>query len=459
MLSDAVLSYLMLFPAYWLRFYVLRGFRTLPFANYMRVGAAIVLLQIFTYATLGVYRTSRVIRIRSEIIKLLEANLLVVLLLLGWLFLGHNEHYSRGWVFLFFALSTGTTVCKHALVQRSLRRLRGSGKNLRHVLLVGAGESARKYLKTIQAYSQLGYQPIGYVAGHTAPGFTIPYLGGYEALENVLERTNPDKVISAIELSDYERTPLIIACCEKAGVKLSIIPFYADYIPAHPQFDDLYGVPLLDIRRIPLDNFANAFLKRAGDIAGALLLLVLLSPLMLVCAVGVKLSSPGPILFRQERIGKDKKPFTIYKFRSLRVNAESDTAWSRKTDPRRTRFGTFLRRCSLDELPQLFNVLGGSMSLVGPRPEIPHYVDLFREEIPLYMVRHQVRPGITGWAQIHGYRGDTPIRERVEHDIWYIENWSFWLDIRILLATVFKGAFINREEAVCSTQTASPQDD
>ena len=152
--------------------------------------------------------------------------------------------------------------------------------------------------------------------------------------------------------------------------------------------------------------------------------------------------------WRQERIGKDKKPFTMYKFRSLVVNTASETAWSQKADERRTDFGAWMRRCSVDELPQLFNVLCGEMSLVGPRPEIPYFVNRFKENIPLYMVRHQVRPGITGWAQIHGYRGDTPIKERVEHDIWYIENWSLWLDIRILLDTIFRRRFLNDEEPV-----------
>ena len=250
---------------------------------------------------------------------------------------------------------------------------------------------------------------------------------------------------TAIELEDYGRTPHIIACCEKAGVKLSIIPFYAEYMPTHPQYDDLDGIPLLNIRRIPLENYGNAILKRAMDIILALVMLIALSPLMLLCAVGVKLSSPGPVLFRQQRVGKGKKRFTMYKFRSLVVNGASDTAWSQKTDTRRTNFGAWIRHFSLDELPQLFNVLLGDMSLIGPRPELPAFVNRFKEEIPLYMVRHQVRPGITGWAQIHGFRGDTPIKERVEHDIWYIENWSFWLDIQILLETLFCGRFINDE--------------
>ncbi|MBR1497414.1 MAG: exopolysaccharide biosynthesis polyprenyl glycosylphosphotransferase, partial [Oscillospiraceae bacterium] len=237
----------------------------------------------------------------------------------------------------------------------------------------------------------------------------------------------------------------IIECCEKAGVKLSIVPFYADYMPAHPQFDDLNGIPLMNIRRIPLDNFANAFIKRAMDIAGALMMLLLSSPFLLIAVIGIKLSSPGPILFRQVRVGRNRKPFTLFKLRTMRVNTEESSAWSKKEDGRRTRFGSLLRKISLDEVPQALNILRGDMSLVGPRPELPIFVDRFKNEIPLYMVRHQVRPGLTGWAQINGFRGDTPIKERAEHDIYYIENWSLWFDIQILLATVFKGKFINDE--------------
>jgi len=178
---------------------------------------------------------------------------------------------------------------------------------------------------------------------------------------------------------------------------------------------------------------------------GSLLLIVLTSPVMLFAAIGVKLSSPGPVIFRQERIGRDKKPFSMYKFRSMRVNGGQDTGWSRDHDDRKTKFGALIRKCSIDELPQLFNVLKGDMSLVGPRPEVPFYVEQFKEEIPLYMVKHQVRPGITGWAQVNGFRGDTSIRGRIECDIYYIEHWTLFFDIKILFMTLFKG-IINSEK-------------
>ena len=250
-------------------------------------------------------------------------------------------------------------------------------------------------------------------------------------------------MIAALEDKNAHLIPLIIRECNDAGIRFSFIPAYARYLSSHPQVDSVNGIPLLNIRRIPLDGWVNAFIKRCVDILGALVLILLSSPVMLVCAIGVRLSSPGPILFKQARVGYNGKIFHMYKFRSMRVNDRSDTAWSTKKDDRRTPFGSFIRKYSLDELPQFFNVLFGDMSLVGPRPEIPHFVEQFREEYPLYMVKHQVRPGITGWAQVNGLRGDTSIEKRVRYDIYYVENWTLLFDIQILLMTL--RCFVNDE--------------
>ncbi|MEG2958636.1 MAG: exopolysaccharide biosynthesis polyprenyl glycosylphosphotransferase, partial [Oscillospiraceae bacterium] len=256
---------------------------------------------------------------------------------------------------------------------------------------------------------------------------------------SVLQINNPDEVVAALDAGDYHQMESIIAACEKTGCKLSILPFYSKFLPAHPDIDEVGGLMLINLRRIPLDNLFYAFIKRATDLIGSVLLIVLTSPIMLFAAIGIKCTSPGPVIFRQERVGLNKKTFVMYKFRSMRLNDESTTAWSTDQDPRKTKFGAFLRKCSIDELPQFFNVLFGSMSLVGPRPELPHFVSQFQDSVPLYMVKHQVRPGITGWAQVHGLRGDTSIPARVEHDIWYIEHWTWALDIKILFMTIFKG--------------------
>lgn len=445
--SDGLIIYAMLPLAFWLRFYVLpNGFINKPLENYLWIGVVITLIQLFTYAAFGLYRSQRRVKLRNELSRLWRASALDLALLFGWLFLDHGEHYSRIVLSLFFVMSVFLMSVKRFVTRRTLRFYRRRGYNQKHILIVGSGPEALKYLNEIRKDRDLGYAPIGYLSDKTSSELGLTYLGSYNALGRVLQRYNPDEVVSAVDAKDYGCTAQIISECEKAGVKLSIIPFYAEYMPSNPQFDDLNGIPLLNIRHIPLDNLANAFVKRAMDIIGSGLFLILAWPFMLVCAIGVKLSSPGPAVFGQERIGRNKKPFMMYKFRSMRVNDNEDSGWSRKADSRRTRIGSFMRKFSIDEILQFWNVLKGDMSLVGPRPEMPKFVDEFREEFPLYMVRHQVRPGITGWAQVNGLRGDTSIRDRVEYDIYYIEHWSLLFDLQILLITVFGAKFINDEQ-------------
>lgn len=254
-----------------------------------------------------------------------------------------------------------------------------------------------------------------------------------------------DEVILALPLDAHSKYSSIIAACEKAGVRTLIIPDFFDYLPARPYFDNFAGMPMINVRDIPLDMTGNKMAKRLFDIVFSLFAIIMISPVMLIVALGVRLTSPGPIIFRQERVGLNRRNFMMYKFRSMKMqqDGEEDTGWSTREDPRRTRFGTFIRKTSLDELPQFFNVLLGHMSVVGPRPERPFYVEQFRDEIPKYMVKHHVRPGITGWAQSNGLRGDTSIEERIKHDIFYIENWSLLFDIRIIFKTIRNG-FVNK---------------
>ena len=223
------------------------------------------------------------------------------------------------------------------------------------------------------------------------------------------------------------------------------MPDYHNIIPTKPYTEDLQGLPVINIRYVPLSNTFNAMLKRIVDIFGALVAIILFSPVMLFSCIMIKLTSPGPLIYRQTRVGLHNKPFEMYKFRSMEVQTEEKEkkAWTVKNDPRVTGFGKFMRHTSIDELPQLFNILKGDMSLVGPRPERPFFVEKFREEIPRYMVKHQVRPGLTGWAQVNGYRGDTSIRKRIDCDLYYIENWTLGLDFKILFLTFFKG-FVNK---------------
>lgn len=443
--TDGALVFGNLLLAYWIRFYLMPGaVFNLPFVYYCYLGAALAPLHLFTYASFGLYESFRRIRLYRELGRLFWANVLDLTLVLTALFLAKEMHFSRMTLFVSLALNLAVLGGKRVALRLILRHYREMGYNQKHVVILGGGELARKYLEVVQRDRELGYHPVGYVSERPTLG-VLKHLGSYGELEHILERTRPDEVVSAIPMEDYKRTPAIIAACEKAGVKLSILPFYAEYMPTTPQFEDLNGLPLLNIRRIPLDNWGNAFAKRTLDIVGSLVLILLTSPIMLLTAVGVKLSSPGPVIFRQKRVGKGKREFYMYKFRSMRVNTRQDTGWSRDRDDRKTRFGALIRKCSIDELPQFFNVLKGDMSLVGPRPEVPFYVEQFREEIPLYMVKHQVRPGITGWAQVNGLRGDTSIKARIEHDIYYIEHWSFFFDIQILFLTLWKGV-VNSEK-------------
>lgn len=445
-ITDGLSVFCTLLLAFWVRFYLLPGGEiSVPFREYVILGAVLIPIYLFSYASFGLYESFRRKRLYQELGRLLTVNILDMFLLQSFLFAFKEVHFSRWTLIIFFLLNTAALGGKRILLRMLLRYYRQRGYNLKHVLIVGTGPMARRYLNKIRTNKELGYQAMGYVSDDADGWRGLVYLGGYQDLNRILEKFSPDEVVAAIPAEDFTKTPLVISACEKAGVKLSIIPFYAEYMPTNPEFDDLDGLPLLNIRHIPLDNWGNAFMKRAMDIVGALILIVLTSPIMLIAAIGVRLSSPGPIIFSQKRVGRNKKTFQMYKFRSMRVNDRQDIGWSRDKDDRKTAFGSFIRKFSIDELPQFFNVLKGDMSLVGPRPEVPFYVEQFREEIPLYMVKHQVRPGITGWAQVNGLRGDTSIKDRIEHDIYYIEHWTVFFDIEILFMTLFKG-IVNSEK-------------
>ena len=445
-ITDGILIYPMLPLAFWLRFYVLPGGEiSITLRQYLILGFFFTLSQLFLYAAFGLYQQHRRMRLLRELPRVAGVSLLNLLVMMSWLFISRESNYSRQTLLIFFGLYVLLVALKRVLMRKGLRYLRGKGVNVKRVIVVGSGRQARSYLAEIGADPELGYRAVGYIAPEESQDLELPWLGGFDAMKEVFDRERPDEVVSAVDMADYARTPEIIDACEGSGSKLAIIPIYAEYMSARPQFDDLNGIPLLNLRYIPLDNWLNAFCKRAMDIIGSALILLLSSPVMLICAIGVKLSSPGPVIFKQKRIGLNKKPFMMYKFRSMRVNSRQDVGWTSNEDDRKTKFGSFIRKYSLDEFPQFWNVLKGDMSLVGPRPEVPYYVELFREEVPLYMVKHQVRPGITGWAQVNGFRGDTSIEGRIEHDIFYIEHWTLWLDVKILWMTVFGGKFKNEE--------------
>lgn len=450
-LSDAVLIVLCYLFASWLWLDVIKNkasnMAALSSLNARGMLAAVIyaVWTVFLLSLLRVYHTSRVHRSGRESTRILAGNAIALATAASVLFLFRLQDFSRGVLGVYFLSSSAMLIGKRKVIRSLLRRMRARGYNLKHMLVVGSGNLAQRYMQNVQAQPSLGI----HVEQCLTPDDSL-----LETLENSLHGAGIDEVILALAPDELSVTADVIQVCEKCGTKISVVPFYNDIIPTRPTIDTVGDLKLIQLRTTPLDEPINALTKRAFDIVVSGLLLVILSPLFLLLAIAIRLSSPGPVLFRQERIGLNKKPFIMYKFRSMRVNAEQDTAWSGSSDDRRTWLGSLLRKISLDELPQLFNVLTGTMSLVGPRPEIPFYVERFRETVPLYMVKYQVRPGMTGWAQIHGLRGDTSIPARVEHDLWYIENWSLGLDIKILFKTAFCG-MVNQEN-VSSAANSKP---
>ena len=316
------------------------------------------------------------------------------------------------------------------------------------MICVGYSRAAEEYIDRVLANPQWGYVIRGILDDNVPAGTEykgIKVLGRIANLNIILPENRLDEIAITLGLSEYYRLEEIVALCEKSGVHTKFIPDYNKIIPTKPYTEDILGLPVINIRYVPLNSTFNALVKRAMDIAGSIVGIIVTSPLMLLMCVIIKLTSPGPLIYKQERVGLHNQTFRMYKFRSMEVQPESEEkkAWTVKNDPRVTPIGKFMRHTSIDELPQLFNILKGNMSLVGPRPERPFFVEKFREEIPRYMVKHQVRPGLTGWAQVNGYRGDTSIRKRIEYDLYYIENWSIGLDIKIIFLTFFKG-FINK---------------
>jgi exopolysaccharide biosynthesis polyprenyl glycosylphosphotransferase len=352
--------------------------------------------------------------------------------------------FSRAMI-IYAWLLTITLVMAGRVIYHWLRtRARAEGWGRDRVLIVGTGDVAQMILQKIQWSPWLAYEVVGLVTkngnGGHPPGSVlgIPVLGTADDLPRLIDKNAVNEVIIALPEASHEEALGIIALCDRSTISVKVFPDVFQFIAGQVTIDDLGGLPLLAVRDVALRGWKLTF-KRAMDILGSAVLLVVLSPLMLLVAILVKLESPGPVFYVQERMGLDARPFPCIKFRSMRQDAEQDgPGWTTPIDPRRTRLGALIRRLNIDELPQLINVLLGEMSLVGPRPERPVYVEQFRKNIPRYMDRHREKAGLTGWAQVNGLRGDTSITERTKYDLWYIENWSLLLDIKILIRQVFR---------------------
>ena len=450
----AVVDAVILTISYWLAWYV--RFRSgifsssveaVPYAVYMRALFVMIPAMLILYSACNLYSTHRLKGRRVEIASITQANITGGLIFMTALQLLHQEYWSRSMIFIFFVFNVVLDASARFFIWGSVCRMRKRGRNLKSVLLVGYSRAAEEYIDRVVQNPQWGYNIRGILDDKVESGtlyMGVKVIGRIDNLMVILPENHLDEIAITLGLSEYYRLEEIVALCEKSGVHTKFIPDYNNIIPTKPYTEDILGMPVINIRYVPLSNTFPAAVKRCMDIVGSIICIIIGAPLMLVCAAIIKTTSPGPVIFCQERVGLHNRPFMMYKFRSMVVQ-EAKTekkAWTVRDDPRVTPIGRFMRKTSIDELPQLFNVLKGEMSLVGPRPERPFFVEKFQEEIPRYMVKHQVRPGMTGWAQVNGYRGDTSIRRRIDCDLYYIENWTIGLDIKILFLTVFKG-FIN----------------
>ena len=408
------------------------------------LAVAYSLMLFFVLSILGFYNTTRTRQLIWKVRTIFLAVTLSTLIATTLFFVFRLVEFSRGVILAFYVITLIFLIGKYVFMRLVLRRFRGKGYNLKHVVIIGTGKLAKQYKNDITTESELGFHIIGFIGNQNLLTEDEKWLGPFKVVDDVLSSTDINEVVIALDPEEYNRLWVIIPACERNGVKYSVIPFYNDIIPNNPTIETIGHSKLISMRVNRLENLGWAILKRGFDILAGIIGLIILSPLLLIISVCVKCSSPGPILFKQTRVGYQRKEFQMLKFRSMKQNDQEDTAWTTDEDPRRTRIGAFLRKTSLDELPQLINVLKGDMSLVGPRPELPYFVEQFKDTVPYYMVKHQVKPGMTGWAQINGYRGDTSIEKRIELDLWYIDHWSMWLDLKIMFRTIFGGT-LNKE--------------
>ena len=444
-LSDAVISVISVVLAYLLIFYLLVFEQNYPLIDYIKLALLFIPVQLFTFGCVGLYDSYRTSTFGKELMRIIEAFFIDGLIMIAMLYIVKIIDFSRWALAIFLMLDVLLIATKRLILRKTLKRFRAKGYNKKYVVLIGGGDTAAHYLDVIRREKEMGFECDGYISDDNE--LDAERLGGFDEMFDILDRHSYSEAVCALDSDEMEHLGDAVEACERTGTKISVIPAIYKYMSATPAIDMVGGIPMMNIRRIPLDNMGNAFMKRAMDIAGSLVMIILSSPVMLISALIIKLTMGGKVIFKQQRVGLNKKIFTMYKLKSMKDNAESDTAWSTDNDPRKTRFGAFIRKLSIDELPQLFNVLKGDMSLVGPRPEIPFYVDSFKHSIPMYMLKHQVKPGMTGLAQINGYRGDTSIEKRIEYDIEYIESWNIFLDISILIKTVFSG-FVNKEKLI-----------
>ncbi|MCM2323716.1 MAG: undecaprenyl-phosphate glucose phosphotransferase [Oligoflexia bacterium] len=436
--------------SYWLRFYlplieVTKGFP--DFEKYAALTPFVMAIWMTVLAAMKVYQPRRMLRRTDEAHLLLKAHGVAMLLFIAVTYMFTEYKYSRA-VMLYFGVLGGFALVAFRLsLRNTLRSIRRKGFNLRHLLVVGEGPAVDTLIHRLNKFPELGFRVLGVITHESSTAESVagtPVLGKFGDLNRLLRETAADQLLIALPRQQYGELDRLLESVKDETVDLQLIPDIHEYVTLGCEIEDFDGLPIVNLNDSPLDGWGG-LAKRMTDIAVAGTALVLLSPVFALLSALVKITSPGPIFYGQERMGLDGRSFRMLKFRSMRVDAEAKTGavWAQAGDDRRTPIGALLRSTSLDELPQFWNVLMGDMSLVGPRPERPVFVSQFRHEIPHYMLRHKVKAGITGWAQINGWRGNTSLARRIECDLYYIRHWSYALDWKILFMTLWKG-FINK---------------
>ncbi len=410
--------------------------------SYFYLGIFLSLTQILSFLGVDLYHPRRGLSFLDELISIFIGIIINLGVVLSLLFFFREVSFSRLTIIYYVVTSFILISVSHYTFRKILMKLRAKGYNLRRVVVIGSGKNALRIGQIIEKHLIYGYVTIGFIQGEEIEEkLKENILGNLENFKDVIQKTKPDLIIYALGMNEKNILSNLIDFCDREGIEVKIVPDYTELIASHGRIEGIEGVPIITIRDIPVRHGYNSFLKRSFDIVFSLCFILLFAPFYVLIAILVKLSSKGPIFILQERVGLDNKKFKMIKFRTMYVQEqkESDTRWTVKDDPRVTPIGAILRKLSLDETPQFFNVLIGNMSVVGPRPERPYFVEQFKLVHGKYMRRHAVKAGITGWAQVQGLRGDTSIEERIAADIYYIENWSLWFDIKIILMTPFVG--------------------
>ena len=444
LLSDLILTTAAWILAYYVRFKTgwLSVEKTPPeFFLCWRQLPLVWLLSAVAYRLAGQYTVGRLRRFREEIVAVFKGSLLLSLLVMAMIFFLHDPYESRATILLFWLLNAALVIVGRRAAWAAIRTLRSRGYNQTYSIIVGAGRGARKMARALQRVNWLGIKNIGFVEERASRlAGDLDVLGGFAELPELIEKYGVKHVFVALPLDRTDDARRVFAILSRSLVEVRMVCDVPNLAGLSLTTTNLDGLPLIGLRESPHFGL-NIVVKRIMDMALSAVGLIVLSPLMALIALVVKLTSPGPVFYGQERCGLNGRSFHMLKFRSMRVDAEQQTGavWAVKNDDRRTPLGTFLRQTSLDELPQLWNVLMGDMSLVGPRPERPVFIQQFSRTIPNYMARHCVKAGITGWAQVHGWRGNTSLRKRLQYDLYYITHWTPWLDLRILWMTLLHG--------------------